>query len=67
MVDLRGMSKGAEPVDPERPDVDVSLIDEMLRLSPVERLRQNDSAAALAVALQEAFLRRDAPWPKPER
>lgn len=36
--------------------VDVSLIDEMLRLTPAERLRQNDRAAALVAALQAAFV-----------
>jgi hypothetical protein len=41
----------------ERPLVDGSLIDEMLRLSPVERLRQNDRMAALAAKLTEAFAR----------
>ena len=35
--------------------VDVTLIDEMLRLSPAERLRQNDRAAALAARLRAAF------------
>jgi hypothetical protein len=41
----------------ERPLVDGSLIDEMLRLSPVERLRQNDRMATLAAKLTEAFAR----------
>jgi hypothetical protein len=35
--------------------VDASLIDEMLKLSPGERLRLNDRMAALAAKLQEAF------------
>jgi hypothetical protein len=35
--------------------VDASLIDEMLKLSPIERLRLNDRMAALASKLQEAF------------
>jgi hypothetical protein len=37
-----------------RPVVDVSLIEEMLRLSPAERLRQNDRAAQLAERLRQA-------------
>jgi hypothetical protein len=36
--------------------VDRSLIDEMLRLSPLERLRQNDRMAALAVNVRAAFV-----------
>jgi hypothetical protein len=36
-------------------EVDVTLIDEMLRMSPTERLRQNDRMAALALVLQQAF------------
>jgi hypothetical protein len=40
----------AEPVA-----VDTSLIDEMLRLSPAERLRQNDRMASLALKLRAAF------------
>jgi hypothetical protein len=35
--------------------VDVTLIEEFLALSPVERLRQNDRVATLAVSLQSAF------------
>jgi hypothetical protein len=35
--------------------VDVTLIEEMRRLSPGERLRQNDRMAALAVRLRDAF------------
>jgi hypothetical protein len=35
--------------------VDGSLIDEMLRLSPAERLRQNDRVASLALKLRAAF------------
>jgi hypothetical protein len=37
--------------------VDGSLIDEMLQLSPAERLRLNDRMATLATKLQEAFAR----------
>ena len=46
--------------------VDVSLIDEMLRLTPAERLRQNDRVASLAVRLREAFAVKDAAWPNRE-
>ena len=42
--------------------VDVGLIDEMLRMSPLERLRQNDRMAALATKLREAFLAREREW-----
>lgn len=44
--------------------VDLTLIDEMLRLSPADRLRQNDRAAALAARLQAAFSAKAEPWPK---
>jgi hypothetical protein len=43
--------------EPAQGGVDASLIDEMLRLSPAERLRLNDRMAALATKLQEAFAR----------
>jgi hypothetical protein len=53
----------------ERPDgapsdsvADVGLIDEMLRMSPSERLRQNDRMAALAVRLREAFVAGEGEW-----
>jgi hypothetical protein len=46
--------------------VDTSLIDEMLRLSPAERLRQNDRVASLAAKLQAAFAGRQPPWPDHE-
>ena len=36
-------------------DVDVTLIDEMLRLTPKQRLEQNDRMATLAVRLRRAF------------
>jgi hypothetical protein len=49
------------------PGVDLTLIDEMLRLSPEQRLRQNDRMAALAVDLQEAFAAGANGWPKHER
>ena len=35
--------------------VDVTLIDEMLRLTPKQRLQQNDRMATLAVRLRAAF------------
>jgi hypothetical protein len=43
--------------------VDLTLIDEMLRLSPVERLRQNDRMATLAQKLRAAFEPDAARWP----
>jgi hypothetical protein len=43
--------------------VDLTLIDEMLRLTPWERLQQNDRMAALAVELRDAFAAPDARWP----
>ena len=53
-----------EQVDPEHErqgddadQVDVSLIDEMLRLSPLERLRHNDRMRETVVRLREAFAR----------
>lgn len=39
----------------ERSGVDSSLIAEMLRLSPEERLRENDRAAASVKELRRAF------------
>jgi hypothetical protein len=42
--------------------VDTTLIDEMLRLSPTERLRLNDRMSALATKLQEAFSGRQRRW-----
>jgi hypothetical protein len=42
--------------------VDVTLIEETLRLSPADRLRQNDRAAALAVRLQTAFSAQAEQW-----
>ena len=47
--------------------VDVTLIDEMLRLSPSERLRQNDRAATLAARLQVAFSAKAGTWPNRAR
>jgi hypothetical protein len=43
--------------------VDGSLIDEMLRLTPAERLRLNDRMAAQALKLQEAFSALQGRWP----
>jgi hypothetical protein len=45
--------------------VDVGLVDEMLRMSPLERLRQNDRMAELASKLREAFLAREREWKAP--
>jgi hypothetical protein len=58
---------GAER-ETSRPDlpgagVDSTLIDEMLRLSPAERLRQNDRMATVAVKLRAGFDARAARWP----
>ena len=39
----------------ERSTVDATLVAEMLRLSPVERLRQNDRAIATVKELRRAF------------
>jgi hypothetical protein len=46
----------------ESSGVDVTLIEEMLRLSPAERLRQNDRVAAMAVKLRAGFDARRAKW-----
>jgi hypothetical protein len=43
-------------------DADVGLIDEMLRMSPSDRLRQNDRMAALAAKLRGAFLAKEREW-----
>jgi hypothetical protein len=37
--------------------VDLTLIDEMLRLDPIERLRLNDRAVNAALELRRAFAR----------
>jgi hypothetical protein len=47
----------------ETTGVGVTLIDELLRLSPIERLRQNDRVASLAVKLKAAFDSGAARWP----
>jgi hypothetical protein len=61
------MSEAERPSHDERPAVDGSLIEDMLRLTPLERLRQNDRAAALAASLQAAFSRQGEAWQKPAR
>ena len=38
-------------------DVDVTLIDEMLRRSPLERIRDNDRFVQMVEALQDAVAR----------
>lgn len=43
------------PAASSAPAVDVTLIDEMLQLTPRQRLEQNDRMAALAAKLQSAF------------
>jgi hypothetical protein len=52
-----------------RPLVDASLIQEMLRLSPEERLLQNDRTIATIEELRRAFAARqpDAPARPPRR
>jgi hypothetical protein len=47
--------EGAKGSETESSSVDVTLIDEMLRLSPIERLRQNDRVANLAAKLKATF------------
>jgi hypothetical protein len=66
MVDCSLMGASKQPGETGPRDVDISLIEEMLRLSPAERLRQNDRAAALATSLREAFAKRTVPWPMRE-
>ena len=46
--------------------VDVTLIEEMLRLTPAQRLRQNDRVASLATRLRQAFAGRNAECPNHE-
>jgi hypothetical protein len=53
-----GQAKG-EADEAETAGVDVTLIDEMLGLSPAERLRRNDQMASLAARLREAFRLRE--------
>jgi hypothetical protein len=60
----QGQARGESEVDEaETAGVDVSLIDEMLRLTPAERLRQNDRMATLAAKLRAAFETGAARWP----
>ena len=47
--------EGEQGSETESSSVDVTLIDEMLGLSPIERLRQNDRVANLAAKLKAAF------------
>jgi hypothetical protein len=53
-----GQAKG-EGDEAETAGVDLTLIEEMLRLSPAERLRRNDQMASLAARLREAFRLRE--------
>lgn len=64
MDDGQDRGKAAPPARSEF--VDLTLIDEALRMSPRERLRQNDRMAALAVRLREAFAARVIRWPSRE-
>ena len=61
------MSDGGDKLEERATSVDPTLIEEMLRLSPGERLRQNDRAAALAARLQAAFSAKTEQWPSPAR
>jgi hypothetical protein len=44
-----------EPLIDDRPVVDLSLIDEMLRLSPDERLLLNDQLIDTILSLRQSF------------
>jgi hypothetical protein len=55
------MQESADKDAPPSAVVDTSLIDEMLRLVPAERLRQNDRMASLVAKLQVAFSGRPPP------
>ncbi|HVX94139.1 MAG TPA: hypothetical protein VHK47_04425 [Polyangia bacterium] len=66
------MSEGQEPGEDSEAEtagvdvtlgVDATLIEEMLRLSPAERLRQNDRMATLAAKLRAAFETGATRWP----
>jgi hypothetical protein len=57
----RGERTGADT-----PLVDVTLIDEMLKMSAAERLRQNDRMAALVVMTRSAFGLGDWEWKSPD-
>lgn len=60
------MSEGDDRSDESQsnaPGVDLTLIDEMLRMTVGQRLEQNDRMASPAVRLREAFEDRKAAWP----
>ena len=59
--DDRASEQGSASVD-----VDLTLIDEMLRMTPTERLRQNDRMATLAARLRESFEACGTSWPSRE-
>jgi hypothetical protein len=59
---VASMKESSEESNTESASVDISLIDEMLRLSPAERLRQNDRMAALAAKLKSSFLAGQERW-----
>ena len=63
-TDLGDSDEGEQGSEAESSGVDLTLIDEMLRLSPIERLRQNDRVASLAAKLRGAFESGAARWPK---
>jgi hypothetical protein len=48
-------------------EVDETLLDELARLSPEERMRMNDSAIASILEMQDAFARLDRPADPPRR
>jgi hypothetical protein len=56
------MIDGMESRDPD--EVDVSLIDEMLRLTPTERIRQNDRVLCMIEELRDAVARNAARPPR---
>jgi hypothetical protein len=55
----------APPISPFDAEVDVTLIDEMLALSPLERLRQNDRVLRMIEELRDAIARDAAQPPRP--
>jgi hypothetical protein len=59
---MSGMIDGMESRDPD--EVDVSLIDEMLRLTPTERIRQNDRVLCMIEELRDAVARNAARPPR---
>ncbi len=52
------------PMDSPDPDVDVTLVDEMLRLTPIERIRQNDRVLCMIEELRDAVARNRARPPR---